>query len=431
MSGMGDLPEPTGWLVTRWARDPFALGSYSFLAVGATPDDRARLAEPVDATLFFAGEATSTDFAATVHGAFLSGQRAAGQVMDADPDPDTVVVVGAGMSGLAAGRVLRDEGYDVIVVEGRDRLGGRIWTDRRLGPPLDLGASWIQGTVDNPVAELADTWGIATVATDFDNIAIYDADGRELSGEEQDAVEELLEEVLDEATAWAEAQDDDMPLGRAIDEALQERTLSATDARRLDFAANTTIEHEYAADATELSAWWWDDGDQLDGDDVLFPGGYGQVVDRLAEGLDVRFGHVVERVAWGEDGVTVITDRGPIEADCAVITVPLGVLQAGRPDFDPPLPAAKRAAVERLGMGLLDKVYLRFPEVFWDADVDVLGYVSADRGEWGAFVDLAGVTGEAILLCFNAGTFARRLEQETDEQIVARAMRVLRTVYGS
>ncbi|MBK9178045.1 MAG: FAD-dependent oxidoreductase [Acidimicrobiales bacterium] len=429
---MGDVPDPTGWLVTRWAHDPFALGSYSFLAVGSTPEDRARLAEPVDATLFFAGEATSTDFPSTVHGALLAGQRAAEQVIDqADPDPDTVVVVGAGVSGLASARVLRDQGYQVVVVEGRDRIGGRIWTDRRLGPPLDLGASWIHGTVDNPVAELADGWGIATVATDYDNVITFDADGIEVGAEEQAAVEELLEEVLDEAAAWAEAQDDDVPLARAVDQALQERSLTEADARRLAHALNTTIEQEYAADAAELSARWWDDDDELDGADVLFPDGYGQVVERLAEGLDVRLGHVVERVAWGGGGVTVITGRGPIQGDCAVITVPLGVLQAGRPDFDPPLPAAKQAAVERLGMGLLDKVYLRFPEVFWDAGADLLGYASDDRDEWGEFVNLAPVTGEPILLWFNAGTVARRFEQETDQQLVARAMRVLRAMYGS
>jgi monoamine oxidase len=71
------VPEPTGYLVTRWASDPFALGAYSFLPIDATPDDRATLAQPAGATLFFAGEATSVNSPATVHGAYASGQRAA------------------------------------------------------------------------------------------------------------------------------------------------------------------------------------------------------------------------------------------------------------------------------------------------------------------------------------------------------------------
>jgi monoamine oxidase len=67
-------------IVTRWASDPFARGSFSYLAVGATPEDRMALAEPVEDRIFFAGEATSPPYAATTHGAYLSGLRAAEEV---------------------------------------------------------------------------------------------------------------------------------------------------------------------------------------------------------------------------------------------------------------------------------------------------------------------------------------------------------------
>src|SRR5688572_20933263 len=90
------LPEPDGWLVTRWAADPFALGSYSFLPPGATPDDRKALAAPVGDRLFFAGEATSVEYPATVHGAYLSGRRAAAEVDDEAASGAPVVVLGAG-----------------------------------------------------------------------------------------------------------------------------------------------------------------------------------------------------------------------------------------------------------------------------------------------------------------------------------------------
>ena len=73
-------PEPEAFLRTRWAHDPFTLGSYSFVPVGSGPDDRRALAEPVEERLFFAGEATSPDYPATVHGAFLSGVREAQRI---------------------------------------------------------------------------------------------------------------------------------------------------------------------------------------------------------------------------------------------------------------------------------------------------------------------------------------------------------------
>jgi monoamine oxidase len=77
------IPEPVGYQISRWASDPFALGSYSYLPIGATPKMRDSLAASVNRTLFFAGEATHRQYPATVHGAYLSGLRAAQEVIAA------------------------------------------------------------------------------------------------------------------------------------------------------------------------------------------------------------------------------------------------------------------------------------------------------------------------------------------------------------
>jgi polyamine oxidase len=74
-------PEPTGAVVTRWAADPYARGSYSFVAVGSSPADQRALAEPVGDRLLFAGEATHEEFFATVHGAYMSGIREADRIL--------------------------------------------------------------------------------------------------------------------------------------------------------------------------------------------------------------------------------------------------------------------------------------------------------------------------------------------------------------
>src|SRR5215831_18028108 len=66
--------------------------------------------------------------------------------------PERVVVVGAGMAGLVAARLLHDSGFQVTVLEARNRLGGRTWTDDSLGAPLDLGGSWVHGVDGNPLA---------------------------------------------------------------------------------------------------------------------------------------------------------------------------------------------------------------------------------------------------------------------------------------
>jgi monoamine oxidase len=425
------VPDPTGVLITRWAQDPFAFGSYSYLAVGSSNRDRERLAEPVGGRLFFAGEATSTDYAATVHGAYLSGQRAAGTVHDHTDAGATVVVIGAGMAGLAAARALHDARRRVVVVEGRDRIGGRIWTNRDLGPPLDLGASWIEGGGPaNPIARLAKRFAVDTKITNWDNNVLYGPDGTEVSDRAENQLNREYHAVLAAAGAEQRRRDTDSPLGDALSAAIAARTSDPSRRRDLDYEINFEIEHEYAADVGDLSLLYWDDDKEFPGPDRLFPNGYGQIVARVAKGLDVRTGQVVRRVDYGGAGVTVTTDGGDVSGDAAIVTLPVGVLQRGIVEFAPPLPDEKTQSIGRLGMGLLDKCYLRFPRVFWDRDADVLNYISADKGRWAEWINIAKYTGEPILIGFNAATYARELEAMTDPEIVTSAMGVLRTIYG-
>jgi hypothetical protein len=127
--------------------------------------------------------------------------------------------------------------------------------------------------------------------------------------------------------------------------------------------------------------------------------------------LDIRTGHRVTSVSWTLRGVSVATDRGTVEADRAVITLPLGVLQRGAVEFSPELPAAKVRAIQALGMGTLNKPYLRFPKSFWPAKYDWLEYLSSERGRWcewiGGFERYAK---QLILLGFNAGRFGADIE---------------------
>jgi monoamine oxidase len=426
------VPDPTGALVTRWATDPFALGSYSFLAVGTSNDERRTLRAALDDRLFFAGEATSAARAATVTGAYESGRRVADEVTDALDTDAPIVVIGAGVSGLAAATALTDRGFPVVVLEGRDRIGGRVWTSHALRHPLDLGAGWIHGTHGNPLTALARTAGVRTVVTHYDNEYTYGPDGAPLSDGHVARMERDFRYFMREIEDPREDLETDISLGAAIRGiAARDGDWTADELRELDYSLNTELEHEYAGDVDELSLFWWDSGTDYDGPDVLFPDtGYEWLPQLLAEGLDVRLGHVVRRVEWGPGGVNVVTDQRALSAAAAIVTLPLGVLKAGHVEFRPGLPAAKQAAIARLGMGLLDRVWLRFPRVFWDADADVLGYVSPTKGHFCEWYSLAKHTGEPLLLGFNAAAHARELEARSDAEIVAEAMSVLRTIYG-
>lgn len=99
------------------------------------------------------------------------------QRLEAKESQGNILVIGAGMAGISAAKELQSRGFKVTVLEARDRLGGRIWTDHSLGTPIDLGASWIHGIKGNPIWELAQKYQIPTSPTSYEKDIKYDTQG--------------------------------------------------------------------------------------------------------------------------------------------------------------------------------------------------------------------------------------------------------------
>lgn len=366
----------------------------------------------------------------------LAGGAAAGLVpacardTGSGGDGSDVIVIGAGVSGLAAARELANRGRTVMVLEGRDRIGGRIWTSTAWpGVPLDLGASWIHGIDGNPIHRLATDIGARTIVTDGDSITYYMPDGREATPAEETAIERWGDRVADELENYQDDHGTDSSIRSVIRMALHSEGLDDRDRAMLSYNLNE-IEQEYAGGVDQLSALYFDSDDPIDGDDVAFPDGYGTIPDHLGAGLQIRTGHTVTGVDWNTSGVTVTTDRGTLRAGAAVVTLPLGVLQSGKVAFAAGLPAVKDSAIRRLGVGVLNKCYLRFPETFW-ADTDWLGHIPRAEGQWAQWINVERISGAPVLLGFNAADFGRSIEEWTDARIVESAMSTLRTIYGS
>ena len=409
------IPEPVDWRITRWGTDPFARGAYSYLPVGTSARSRLDLGRPIDGRLFLAGEATEPDFPATVHGAHLSGLRAADRVRQVRSG-GTVIVIGAGASGLGAARRLADAGFEVTVLEARGRIGGRAWTDDFGGVPIDLGGSWLHGVGTNPLADLAGELGIELVQTDYDNAVLHDTDGSRLNWSRLDHLYEAVQAaVLDN------------PSTRAMGSELETIRAALPEGERhwFDYVVVSEVEHWWPAHVDDLAlATAWEGATPRGGDFVPVTG-YAPIIAELADGLDIRLGTPVSEVRWSGSEVALHTPDATFTADAVVVTLPLGVLQAGDVEFEPDLPHSHRVAIDMLGMGHMEKVVLRFPEAFWDTEVDLIGYVPAERGRFVEWYNAVPWTGAPILVGFNAGRTAQELSGWSDDEILESALGTL------
>lgn len=472
-----------------------------------------------------------------------------------------VIVIGAGISGLAAAQQLQQFGMDVIVLEARDRVGGRIATFRKNNYYADLGAMVVTGIYGNPMTILSRQTGMEMVPIK-QSCRLYNAGGKPVPKHKDEMVEREFNRLL-ESTSYLSHQLDfnyagntPVSLGQALEWIikLQEkhvkekqvqhlnniislqqksleneqaiisqieninrlknlhRTLMDTRSPRTSDNDQTYIDHEFKirttarewgisckeleklqaateiienkmkeleanppsdvylssndrqildwhfanlefANATplqNLSLKHWDQDDDFEfiGSHTTVKNGYSCVPIALTEGLDIRVNTAVKNIKYFPGGVEVTaenlkTNNSTVtyKADLVLCTLTLGVLklaispmstnQENIVQFQPPLPAWKQQAIQRLGFGNLNKVVLCFDRIFWDANTNLFGHVGSTTASRGELFLFWSITQSPVLLALVAGQSAAIMENVSDDVIVGRCIAVLKGIFGN
>lgn len=354
-------------------------------------------------------------------------------------DPQTscdTIIVGAGISGLTAARILARSGERVIVLEARDRVGGRVHSARDGGRVTDLGASWIHGVEDGPLDEVTRAFGmpgteftVGSFQVDGRPIAYYGPDAQPLSDTEAARFAKDVHDFDAALTDTVAASAAGSSYGDAVEETLAGLHWGADRAQRVREFMRHRTEEQYGAWIDNLDAHGLDD-DETNGDEIVFARGFDELATHLALGLDIKLGHAVQHVHWSPSGgVRIETSRGRLTARRAIVTVPVGVLQSEGFVIDPPLPGAVAGALAGFTMNAFEKIVLRFDRVFWDEGV----YAIRRQGEaakwWHSWYDLTRLHGEPSLLTFAAGPCAVATRDWSDDQIAESVMASLREIY--
>ncbi|KAG0044387.1 hypothetical protein BGZ83_010405 [Gryganskiella cystojenkinii] len=338
-----------------------------------------------------------------------------------------VVIIGAGISGLAAAHELSkhssnsNSSVQVTILEARSRIGGRLDTRHHLltkdggnsvsqdrnaqqqeklqqqqepqDIPLDFGASWIHGIdPSNPIMPLAEASGVELVATNTD-VIFYRPGRTPLSEKDSNHYWAVLWDIFGQAQDYSRENKDRISVHTSFKDWLNDylKTRQSKDPRKPNYMSPKEMKivpllaqfwaDENAIPLEKVSLKYMDAEILPPGDHCIVANGYDRLLKTLCDemavtcNVDIRLEHVVDRIEYDESTVRISTNKGVFVADQIIVTLPLGVLKSNSVTFSPPLPHRKRQAIDRLGFGTMVKVILAFPHCFWPENKHFINFL--------------------------------------------------------
>ncbi|EUC48831.1 hypothetical protein COCMIDRAFT_33698 [Bipolaris oryzae ATCC 44560] len=291
-------------------------------------------------------------------------------------------IVGAGVAGLRCADILLKQGVKVTILEGRNRVGGRLCQSNALGHLVDLGPNWIHGTDDNPILDLAKETKTVTMNWDGRQ-SVFDSLGKHMPDKEGAENSEHVWGIVERAMEFSNQESATIPAEMSLYDYFQEQVVKMFPGNDEEPKKKRRVILEMAEmwgafvgspiQTQSLKFFWLEEC--IDGENLFVASTYAKVLDKIAEpalkGATMLFEHKVKSILSQEtNGETAVTleleGKQSLTFDQVVLTTPLGWLKRNTKAFTPPLPPRFTLAIQNLGYGHLDKVYITFPTAFWN-----------------------------------------------------------------
>ena len=338
----------------------------------------------------------------------------------------SIIVIGAGISGITAAHELAERGFNVIILEARSRIGGRINTTLFEGTPIELGCHFIHGPGGNPITPLLKKFHVNFKPISITNTIIYNPNGKpidfkslsEIPASLSSKIEGLSKQRLSEASEYEDSSLGILEIDR-LREQIKKTSIYMPDAKQslLSYKLGLTLDHL--------------------GGNHLIVNGYSKFSESfLREATDnglveTLLDHVVTEIKDESHRVVVTTkDHGTIEANAVVCTVPLKVLETIK--FNPPLSSKKQESIQKLGMAIHEKIILHFDEPFWPNEAHYLLPYDPKTGSWREIINLHHFLKEKQGGTLLISSHAEKSElEESDNKLIENALNMLIRIFGN
>ncbi|XP_035828739.1 lysine-specific histone demethylase 1B [Aplysia californica] len=421
----------------------------------------------------------------------------------------SVLIVGAGASGLAAARLLSIHGVKVTVLEAKGCIGGRVCDQDVEGSTVSFSGQWLNGCVNNPVAVIAYQAGI-DLEQPNDDCRLITEDGNVIEDSLDRRIEFHYNAILDIIAEWRKGREDkaDVDLLTKFKEFHQQfisetqgffthvslcilklvlflqsswcfvyiffmRTqeqqstvlsscfafvvhspflepgphvkgvFSQEEEQVMEFHLSN-LEFACGCSLDQLSSLRWDQNEEMPqfaGARTHVASGFGSILKKFADGLDVRLNTQVTGIDYTGSEVTVTTESGQnFSAQMVILSLPLAVLNSGVVTFQPALPDSKMKAIEAVGAGQVEKLILQFDQNFWSEKIKgktMFGHVpgpTPQRGLFSIFHDVskpqnASTSSKHTLVTYLVGQGLSLMHDQSDQEVVTKCVCLLREMF--